>query len=400
MGKKVLSILLSAMLLLAVVPNVAAQEEIEIIDVDVGYDFGEEIRFSATVSAPSAIQEVLLSFRDVRENNTRVISLDPDETGRVSYAYNARENLLRPFAKITLEFEVKLENGVSKTSKSYSFIYTDNRFEWQTREEDNLRVHWYEGNASFGIAALDTARTGLQEIASLFPVDATAPLDIYIYASPAELQNALFMGGENWVAGHASPALGIVLVSIVPGVEEKILMERQIPHELAHVLLYRHLDEGYDLLPTWLLEGIASNVELYPNPDYELALTRAVDNNALIPIAELCAPFPRDASDAFLAYAEATSFTDYLYKEYGKSGMDALLRAYADGLSCETGANRALGKSLSYLDISWQEDVLGANLFGVAWRAILPFGLILLAFLALPLSTSISAWRKRKREEA
>lgn len=398
MGKKFFSIFLSLFFLLSFAPRVAAQGGIEISDVDVSYLFGEEIRFSARVSAPTAIQEVLLSFRDERENNTRVISLFPDDEGFVEYTYNARENLLRPFAKITLEFQVRLANGSEKTSKSYSFIYSDNRFDWQSRKEGNLRVHWHEGGESFGIAALDSARTGLKKIETLFPVDATTPLDIYIYASPADLQNALFMGGETWISGHASPALGIVLVSIAPGAEEKISMERQIPHELAHVLLYRYVGERYNHLPTWLQEGLSSNAELYPNPDYSLALSRAVEKHTLIPLTELCAPFPRDASQAFLAYAEATSFTDYLYDQYGKSDLEALILAYADGLSCEAGATKALGKSLSYLDSNWQEEVLGANLLGVAWRSLLPYLLILLVLLAIPLITGYAAWRKESRK--
>ncbi len=392
------AIIFGAALLLGSTWQAQAQSGIEVNNVRVDYDFGEEVRFSAEVAAPGPIKEALLLFRDVNEENTRVVSL-AEEDGRFFYAYDASTNLLRPFAKISLFFQVTLENGESFTSKSYSFIYRDNRFTWQTREAGNIRVHWSEGDDVFGQAALDTAHTGLEKIQSFFPVDENEPLDIYIYGSPSDLQDTLFMGGETWIAGHANPELGIVLVSIAPGSQQKILMQKDIPHELAHVLLYRQVGRNYDRLPTWLLEGIASLAELYPNPDYQLALERAVDGNTLIPISELCQPFSRDASLAFLSYAEAASFTRYLHTNYGTSGLDALIRAYADGLSCEAGAQRAFSKSLTYLDSNWQESVLGANIFGVAFRQIAPYLLLFAIILAAPLAQAISALRKEKAND-
>ncbi len=397
MGKKtrtLVNLLLLTVLCFGFARQVEAQESIEVVDVQIGYKFGEEIRFSAQVKASSPIQGVLLIFRDVKEENTRIVPLEVDEEGRVHYIYDASKNLLRPFAEILFWYQVTLENGESKTSSEYIIPYVDNRFEWETREENNIRVHWSEGDEAFGLAALDTARAGLIKTGGLFPVDLRQAIDIYIYPSPADLQDALFMGGETWVAGHASPALGVVLLAIAPSTQQKILMQQQIPHELAHVLLYRYVGENYNRLPPWLLEGIASIAELYPNPDYQLALERAEEDGSLIPISELCQPFPQDASQAFLAYAEAKSFTHYLHTNYGSSGLDDLIIAYADGLSCDAGVMRVFNQTLNYLDTHWQESVLGANLLELAWRAILPYFLLLVVLLAIPLAEALP--RKRR----
>jgi hypothetical protein len=393
-----IAIILGAGLLLGSTWQAQAQSGIDVTNIQADYEFGEEIRFSAEVSAPSPIQEVLLLFRDLNEENTRVISL-AEEAGRYYYAYDTSTNLLRPFATISYSFQVTLKNGESFTSESSSFIYEDNRFDWQMREEDNIRVHWSEGDDAFGQAALDTARNGLVKIQSFFPIDKSEAFDIYIYASPSELQDTLFMGGELWVAGHANPELGIVLVSIAPGSQQTILMQKHIPHELAHIVLYRHVGENYNRLPTWLLEGIASLAELYPNPDYQLALERAVDANMLIPISELCQPFSRDASQAFLSYAEAASFTRYLHSSFGSSGLDELIRTYADGISCETGVMRVFSKPITYLDASWQESVLGANLLGVAFRETLPYLLLFAIILISPLGQAISSLRRQKNND-
>lgn len=401
MGEKIrawVALLIGAALLLGASQQVRAQSGIEVNSVRVGHDFGKEIHFSVVIDSPSPVQEVLLLFRDVNEANTRVHPMSADGE-RFVYTYDATQGFLHPFAKIALSFQVKLENGEEFTSQKYFYTYSDNRFTWQTREEGSLRVHWSEGGEAFGQAALDSARNGLVNIQTLFSADDSQPIDIYVYASPADLQDALFMGGESWQAGHASPALGIVFVSVAPGTQEKIIMQQQIPHELAHLLLYRYVGENYNRLPTWLLEGIASLAELYPNPDYQLALERAVEQHTLLPIAELCAPFSRDASQAFLSYAEAASFTRYLHTNHGTSQLDELIRSYADGISCDAGALQVFGQSLTYLDANWQESVLGANLLGVALRSTAPYLLILAIFLAYPLAQLLTVNPKRGADE-
>ena len=387
-----------AVFLLGFTRPAQAQAGVKFVDARVGYDFGEQITFSARIESPNPIKEIQLLFRDEREENTRVIPLQADPDGFVSYQYDAASNLLRPFAKIIFWFQVILQDGGTAQSANYSFRYADDRFDWVTRQEKNISVHWYDGDEAFGMAALDAARNGLQTIQGLFPVEAGEPINIYIYSSPTELQETLFMGGETWVAGHASPALGVALVSIKPSMEQNIAMQQQIPHELAHVMLYRYVGEEYDRLPTWLQEGISSIAELYPNPDYQRALDVALENEMLIPMADLCDPFPRDASRAFLAYAESASFTRYLYNAYGSLELDDLIRAYADGLSCEPGATQALGASLTYLDARWRESVLGANLLGVAWRNFLPYLILFGLILIVPLAEGIAMLRRRKKD--
>ena len=400
MGKRIrifatlVNLLLYTAILFGFTRQVQAQESIGIANVRVEHEFGKEVRFSAKIQASSPIQGVMLIFRDQKEENSRIVPLEIGENGNVQFVYDASKNLLRPFANIVFSYQVTLENGDSKTSTEYSFTYADNRFDWQTREENNLRVHWSDGDHTFGLDALDTTRAGLIAIERLVPIDLNQPIDIYIYPSPTDLQDALFMGGESWVAGHASPTLGVVFLSIAPGSQHKVLMQKQIPHELAHILLYRYVGENYNRLPLWLLEGSSSIAELYPNPDYHLALERAVENNALLSISELCQPFPRDASQAFLAYAESESFTRHIYTNYGASGLNSLIIAYADGLSCDAGTMRVFDKSLASLDADWQESVLGANRLGVALQAISPYIFVLILLLLPPLVEALSKKKK------
>jgi hypothetical protein len=271
----------------------------------------------------------------------------------------------------------------------------DDGFDWQTLESGALKVHWYDRDATFGNAALQAAQTGLESVGRFLAPETGQPVEIFIYASVDDLRGALAPGGEEWVAGHANPALGIVRVVIEPGIEQGIRMEQRIPHELMHVMLYRRVGAGYENLPVWLREGIAVLAEIYPNTDYDRALTDAVQEDRLIPLEELCASFPADAGQAFLAYAESRSFTDYLHETYGSSGLMDLAASYADGLDCARGTERSFGLSLSSLEANWRSSVLGQDTLLPALQTISPYLVLLCLVLIIPLIGIVSTVRRK-----
>lgn len=374
--------------LLWISPAQAQSSPPTVQNISVGYTFGERIIFQGQISTPENVTEALIFFRAEGESTTRAARLDISPTGNFAYDYQINQAPLRAFARIDFWFSITLKDGSAVTSPLSYFRYLDNRFPWQETSSENLTIHWYAGDAAFGQELADTARNGLSRINDLLGARPTGSLDLYVYASATDLQSALALGGQAWVAGHASPDLGVAMVSIAPDPAQGIQMERQIPHELAHLTLYQIAGEHYKLLPVWLKEGIASSVELSPNPDYAQALKVAAAQNGLLPLNSLCAAFPPDASSRFLAYAQSASFTRTLVNQYGISGLNALIRAYGDGLGCEAGAQRALGVSLSQAESGWRAATLGENQWGLALQNLAGY-LALFALMLLPL-----LWRR------
>ena len=258
-----------------------------------------------------------------------------------------------------------------------------------------LKVHWYEGDARFGQAALETAQAGLESMSRLIPSDLQQPIEIFIYANVDDLESALASGKENWVAGHADPEQGIVHVLVEPGSEQGITMEQRIPHELMHVLLYRHVGVGYENIPAWLREGMATLAEMYPNAEYDRVLAEAVSSNNVIPLKDLCSSFPAEAGQAFLGYAEARSFTEFLHKMYGSDGLMDLAMVYAGGADCERGLERAFGVSLSRLESQWRSSVSGRNTILTGLQNIAPYLVLLCLILVIPLVGILNTLRKR-----
>lgn len=228
----------------------------------------------------------------------------------------------------------------------------------------------------------------------MLPGQTLSDLKIYIYKDGAKVQEALNSGLASWTAGHASPDLGVVLVSIAPGIDQQLEMDRQIPHEIMHVLLYAMVKENYTRIPMWLNEGLASQAEAYPNQDYQRALTKAAQSKSLIPISALCQEFPQDASSAFLAYAQSSSFVKYLQEKYSTKGLVALVQAYQNGYGCEEGIQSALGIGLEQADHRWQQESLGVDTGTLILQNMMPYLILIILLLAIPLVVIGIAARK------
>ena len=242
---------------------------------------------------------------------------------------------------------------------------------------------------------MNAAQAGLESISQIVPLDLTQPIDVYIYANKDDLRGTLALDDETWVAGHADTALGVVTAVITPGTGQITSMEQRIPHELMHIMTYRNVSAGYNNLPAWLREGAATLAEINPSSYYDIVLTEAAGNNGLIPLRDLCASFPSSDNEAFLAYAESRSFTNYLFSTYGSDGLLRLAHTYADGVDCERGTELAFGITLSKLELDWRASVLGQNTLGGTLGSTAPYLVLLCLILFIPFIAILSTTRKK-----
>jgi hypothetical protein len=374
-------------------PVYAQQPGLEVNNLGISYEFGSYITFQAQISLSSLPSEAYLLFRADGEDITRVIPIRFDSQGNTSQRYEMSEGMVRPFSTVRFHYRVKLQTGEELVSEDFFFQYEDNRFSWQVLPGDVVTIHWYDGDLAFGQAAFDAARRGIQKTKQLLLVNQSLPIDLYIYSSSADQARALEIGGLQSAGGHASPDLRLGFVSIAPGMDQGLEMDQKIPHELAHILTYDLMGERYSLLPVWLSEGLATQVELAANPDYPLALSAASEQGALLPINDLCESFPPERGRLFLAYAEAGSFTRFVVDKFGQTGLLALISAYGDGQNCAQGMQRALGQPLDKLENEWRTSVLGENAGATVFKKMFPYLAILLVLLIVSLVSAFSVKR-------
>jgi hypothetical protein len=384
-------------LALALPGSAGAQQAISALSAS--YEFGRQIHFQASLQSDEPIEYALLYYQEKTSPNSFFEPVQFSIQDGNTYLLDCRLDLslhpIRAFSTLQYFFEVRLQSGQSLTSARQSLVYIDDRFAWQTVTSGPFTLHWVEGNAAFGQQTLEIAQTGLERIETILPVERPKQIDIYAYPNSAAMQETLLIAGQNWIAGHADPDLGVIVVTLPPGPDQKILTEQRLPHELMHILLYEASGPGYNSLPTWLNEGLASFAELFPNPDYQSILNNANQNNTLQPISSLCSGFPGEASAALRAYAQSASFINYLHATYGADGLKAMLDQYASGVGCEHGAQSALGISLAQLERQWRAERLGENLLLSSLQKILPWLVILAAVMLPPLALLIGMRRQR-----
>ncbi len=328
----------------------------------VHYSFGQQATFELEASAPTTITAAYLYLQPQGTERVEVYPapVDPGSVVHTRYVYDLHLSPFPPFGQVSWWWEVRDAEGHSVLTEPTSLLYVDNRFQWHTTAEGPIRIHTVVDDPVFAQAALDTARNSLESIAQQLDAPLPEEVHIYIYPSLDDIRAALEMAGREWVGGQARPELGVVLVAIPNGHTALLRMERDIPHELTHLLIYQAVGpEGYRFVPAWLDEGLATANELQPDPLLEAVLEEARSQGRLIPLSELCVPFSTDPDTALLSYAESASLVRYIQRYYGNEGIRALLDAYADGAGCEGGVLQALDISLRQLELAWHADLMG-----------------------------------------
>ncbi len=356
--KKIFSLLLILIILsLAPVLNSARAEGlVEVVDQSVEYSFGDEISFQIEYESDQPIESITLSIH-APGLPTFVGAVSIPADGEGYFVYVVSERPLPAFASISYDYQFILGSGEIVESPDYEFTYLDNRYNWQELIEEPFKIYWYEGEITLAQEVLDAALQGQTKALEMLmqPPD-SQPIVIFIYGSDEELQSSLAVIGQSWVSGYADPARSSVVVALPTAVSQPLEIQRLIPHEISHILLYRFMGAEFSYLPAWLNEGFASQMEIYSLPEYDLVLERAYGDRDLIPFLHLCQAFPTDPELALLAYAQSDALVEYIQREYGLPGLQSLIYAYDQGVSCERGVEMALGITLDTLDKEWQRD--------------------------------------------
>lgn len=360
--------------------NAGAQTVSFVTDVLSTYQFGQQLEISGQLQDITGSKSVSLILQPEKQAS-RQISIKPKGDLSFQVSYNLAADPLQPFSRIYYWFQVEQADGTLATSPSYWFDYFDNRYEWKTYSSRLFNIFWTGEDADLGLVINDIAKSGLEKATQTLPIAPHVPITIYVYPSLKSLQEGLASTRQEWVSGHASPELGVVLVSTSPEADSTLDLERQIPHELMHILQYQIAGSDYDKAPAWLLEGLATSSETYPNPERDRALIEAVNQGSLLSFSTICQSFPLQAEQASIAYAQSLSFTNYLHQYYGASIFEKMLSLSKTGLSCDQLVKQSTGLSLNKLTNNW----LASEFPGRKAVRTFPGLTILFAFLAVVL---------------
>ncbi len=322
--------------------------------------FPTAIAFHLEASAASGeITAVSLLYHAAGTLTTKRVPV-PVERGqkiKLDYSLDTQNDFIPPGIDVEYRWGFTLSDGTQFRSDPTTVFYMDDQQQWKKKTSGQVTLWWYSGDDAFAQDAIDTATRALDTLSKTYGVQSTRPIRILIYANTRDLRVALPPNSAEWIGGGATVELGIIHAAIAPGRSAASEVRRILPHEISHMVVYQASLNPYNRPPLWLDEGLAVHNQETPDVRFRPLIQDAVQNGKLIPIRALNSPFPLNADQALLSYAESESVVNFIINAYGSKYIGALISAFKDELSYDQVVQKVLKESIDDLDKEWKESL-------------------------------------------
>lgn len=246
------------------------------------------------------------------------------------------------------------ESGTVWESPEERFVFADNWFVWQTKNEANVTVHWYRGSEDMAEDMLAAALGSIDSLAHETGLRLTDPVDLFLYDEQFDLRLSL-PGAPGWVGGVAFPEQNIVMA--IANEPYRDYARLTVRHEIGHLVIGRLTFNCLSSLPTWLNEGLAMVAEGEVDERAAAQLQEAITNNTLLSLQQLEGSFSIHAERATLAYAQSENVVRFLIDTYGQEKMLAMLLVFQQGSTPEEALLATYGFDTSGLERVWREAI-------------------------------------------
>lgn len=329
--------------------------DVEIRRDEATVDFPTGIDFALEVVSADPIEQIDLLYRPVTAE-TLILERPRFAPGRevaLTHEVELEAGGLPPGVDLRYRWRVVEADGDVAESPERTLRWEDTRFDWAPLAGARATVFAYNNDPAFNRAVLDSAEATIDRLGTEFGARPAWPIRIWVYASGQDLGGALAPNSEPWIAGAAHPWYGLILAVLPTG--DLAEVERVVPHEVSHLVLFAATRSPFGGAPGWFDEGLAvlaqgSGAEAYPS-----LVRRALSEERLPSIRSLNGEFPYDPDGAQLAYAQSLSVVTFVLERWGEAGISDSIAAFRDGLSVEEATRRALGVGLDELDRLWRE---------------------------------------------
>jgi len=339
----------------------AAQEEIQVTDQAWDSAFRDHLTFTLSAQSPTEITEASLFYRVVGQLATsrNEAEFTPGTAIEAQFTIDQTKpaNYFPPGTELEYWWKLVDANGTELKTEGQTLLYLDERFEWQTLENERLTLYWYQGDDQFGQALFERANLALDTLATDIGIELESPIKIFIYANHQDLLSALSVTAQEWTGGVAFTQYGVVILGINPVQLDWGL--NAMTHEMSHLVIHQATDNPFSGLPRWLDEGIAvyneNRDEL--DDDFRPVFERAVANNDLMTLRTLSSHFPADPVKANLAYGQSGAVVKFIVDTYGSDAMAELLSIFAEGAIPDEALQQALGVDTDGLDNAFRASL-------------------------------------------
>lgn len=368
-------LLLIVCLSLFLVPTMLAEETLDVTVQENNWEaeFRDHLSFNLTAQSPSEITEVSLFYKVVGKLATsrNEAEFTPGQTIEAQFKIDQTvpTNYMPPGAEIEYWWKLEDATGAEFKTEPTRLLYLDNRYDWQTLDNERLTLYWYEGSDSFGQQLFERANLALDTLSTEVGISLEDPIKIFIYGDHNDLLSALSTTAQEWTGGVAYTTYGVVVIGVSPSQMEWGL--RAMTHEMSHLVIHQATDNPYGDLPRWLDEGIAVFNEDKDQlvDDFRPVMERAIETNEVMTLRTLSSPFPADPLKANLAYGQSGEVVRFIINTYGTESMAHLLEIFSEGALYDEALQEALGTDTDGLDNAWRASAGLPPLPGTAGEA-------------------------------
>jgi len=167
------------------------------------------------------------------------------------------------------------------------------------------------------------------------------------------------MTGSRVVVAYAVPQRNLMVIDYTKTNTAPFSLGTIMKHELCHLLLHNQVKDGR--LPRWLDEGIS---QLASDGVAEIMMSRrgaildkAVLSKRLLSMRGLSQSFPKDKESLLLAYEESKSFVEFINHEYGREGLQGLLRRLQAGDEIDGAVLQSFSVPFDELERNWHSHI-------------------------------------------
>ncbi len=323
-------------------------------------NFPDSITFHATLESSAPITSITLEYgTDQLTCGTVLAKAFPQFTSNTTvdtqWTWEMKQSgSLPPGATLWWRWRYTDGNGAESVSDKKTITWLDSTHDWQTVTSGLINLHWYSGDQAFAQDLLNAAVAGLELLKNDAGLQADQPINLYIYANTADMQDAILYE-PSWTGGMAFPEHNIVIIGIS---QQDLEWGRStITHELTHVLVGHFTFSCLGDVPTWLNEGLAVYSEGGLDASSKNQLDQAISSDQLLSVRSLSGAFSEVPSKAYLSYSESYSIVNFLIKTYGQDKMNSLLIALRDGATVDDALQSVYGFDIEGLEDAWRASI-------------------------------------------
>lgn len=354
-------VLLSAMVVSQLpIGHLAAQDfeiggEVIVDEVTSRFPQGMEFLFEAETEEAVDRAELLYTVADSKTANLATPKFDPGTSVTIEHMLDLQLQFQPSGVDITYRWRLHSSDGGVFESDPKTILWYDDRFDWDSIGTDDVTVYAYNGDADFNAYILNSAQTTVDQLKAEYGLDSTTMIRIWIYDSRSTFYETQAPNSSEWIAGTAFPQYHVIIVTIPVGDYREV--DRVIPHEIAHQVVGEVTDNPFNVIPTWLDEGLAVELQEVGKEDYPAVVQDAYLRGSLPTVQSLISDFPFDAGNASLAYASSYSIVTFIREAYGSDALRSLVLAYQEGLSHDEALFQTLGIMTEDLTAQWRAYV-------------------------------------------